>query len=323
MPQYESFASRNKPNYRVPIGTNNCKIPVSLKTQLILIIFEFCKQLNNFRFRSVVSDETEILSRKIVNEMRKVVRELNLSGGLTFDSYQLELLNFLENNDNFYYLMSAYEYFCNYIHEMSEIHPDEHGYDVPLDILKNTIDDTINEINFRFKENGVGYQYNRDGGQFISINSELVNQHATTPTLKSLTQPRFSTALKELKDAYKNLQSNDHPDALVCANRSYESVMKIIYHGRGWDYPEDGTAKKLIKVAFDKELIPKSAEHFTNSLMGVLESSVPTFRNKYGGHGHGVKPKEIPEHLVRFVLNMTTSLIHYLIESDHNFDKKS
>ena len=108
---------------------------------------------------------------------------------------------------------------------------------------------------------------------------------------------------------------------LVMANCAFESVMKIIYHERGWNLPKIETAKNLIDVAFDNGLIPKSSKHFTESLKGVLIGGVPTLRNKLGGHGQGVERKEVPEHLVRFVLNMTASLIHYLIEADRNFDK--
>ena len=321
MKQFESFASRNDPNFFVPISSENKSIPVGLKNQVILIIKDTCNSFNSFSNEYYGIPYSEILCQKIVDLMLKVIKELKLTGYNNF-SYQSELTDFLKECYDFHFFMSATEYFCVHLSEILNSHPVDFEPVVDESKYKNYINKVIFEINFRFKENGIGYEYNLDSQQFIPVDSELINQNAIKPAIESLTEPRFTTALEELKGAYKNLQNNDPGSAIVCANNSFESTMKVIYQKRGWEYKNKAT-KRLIKVAFDNGLIPKSTEAFAHSLRSVLENGVPTIRNNFGGHGQGPESKETPNHLGRFVLNMTASLIHFLIEADRNFNKKT
>jgi hypothetical protein len=48
----------------------------------------------------------------------------------------------------------------------------------------------------------------------------------------------------------------------------------------------------------------------------LLESGVPTARNRLGGHGQGAKPTSVPDHIVAYLLHMTASTIVFLIEAD-------
>ena len=322
MPQSESFASRNDPNYFVPIGTNNNIIPIGLKNQMILILENFCDKLDSMEDIHTDIKYSESIIEFLVNEIRDTAQVTKLSKSIYNYSEKMELHNFLENCDKFYLLMTAYELFCNILQEMLERHPHDYEIYTNPDTYYNIIENTINRVNDSFKRNGVGYEYNLDSHQFIPVDSELVSQNAVEPAIKALTEPRFTTALEELNDSYKNLKNNDPRNALVMANCAFESVMKIIYHERGWDLPKIETAKNLIDVAFKYGLIPKSSKPFTESLKGVLIGGVPTLRNKLGGHGQGVERKEVSEHLVRFVLNMTASLINFLIEADRNFNEK-
>ncbi|HHX8665506.1 DUF7014 domain-containing protein [Vibrio diabolicus] len=73
--------------------------------------------------------------------------------------------------------------------------------------------------------------------------------------------------------------------------------MKSICDKRGWVYQANVTAKGLIQICMDNELIP--------SLKILLESSVPTGHNKLSGHAQGSETTETPEHLVAYMLHMT------------------
>ncbi|UXN07127.1 hypothetical protein N6A79_03720 [Bartonella sp. HY761] len=51
-------------------------------------------------------------------------------------------------------------------------------------------------------------------------------------------------------------------------------------------------------------------------LQGLLESSVPTGRNKLAGHGQGANPIEIPDYIASYILHMTASTIVFLINAE-------
>jgi hypothetical protein len=48
----------------------------------------------------------------------------------------------------------------------------------------------------------------------------------------------------------------------------------------------------------------------------MLESSVPTARNKTSGHGQGAAIQIVPDHLAAYVLHMTASTIVFLVKAD-------
>lgn len=91
--------------------------------------------------------------------------------------------------------------------------------------------------------------------------------------------------------------------------------MKTICKKSGWSYSERATAKDLINVMFKNELIPKYLETYFASLRSLLESGVPTVRNKTSGHGQGEFPVDVPEYLASYVLHLTASNIVLLVEA--------
>ena len=91
--------------------------------------------------------------------------------------------------------------------------------------------------------------------------------------------------------------------------------MKTICKKKGWSYSERATAKDLINVMFENELIPKYLESYFASLRSLLQSGVPTVRNKTSGHGQGELPVDVPEYLASYVLHLTASNIVLLVEA--------
>ena len=92
--------------------------------------------------------------------------------------------------------------------------------------------------------------------------------------------------------------------------------MKTICDRRAWNYDNGAAARALIKVCLDNGLIPSFWESHYSSLRSMLESGVPTGRNKLGGHGAGSTPVNVPTHLVAYMLHMTASAIVFLAEAD-------
>jgi hypothetical protein len=48
----------------------------------------------------------------------------------------------------------------------------------------------------------------------------------------------------------------------------------------------------------------------------MLESAVPTVRNRLGGHGQGREVVDVPAYLVAYVLHMTAATIVFLAEAE-------
>lgn len=46
----------------------------------------------------------------------------------------------------------------------------------------------------------------------------------------------------------------------------------------------------------------------------LLESGVPTVRNRQSGHGHGVQVSDVSPHLARYALHLTAATILLLVE---------
>jgi hypothetical protein len=174
----------------------------------------------------------------------------------------------------------------------------------------------IEELNTRFKENGVGYQYS--DGRIIRLDSQLIHTAAVVPALTVLRAPEFKNAQEEFLSAYEHYRHGKHEEALVDCCKSFESTMKVICNKRGWPFdPNKSTASELIKTCLDNGLIPAYWEtHFTG-LRTMLTSGIPTARNRQGGHGAGtVANNEPPSQLVSYVLHLTASTILFLAESE-------
>ena len=176
-------------------------------------------------------------------------------------------------------------------------------------------DDGIEELNVRFKEHGVGFQFN--GGQIVRVDSEYMHSQAIKPTIRLLYKRRYSGAQQEFLNAHQHYRKGETKEALNDCLKALESVMKTICDKRRWRYhPKNATAKALIDVCFDNELIPEFWQSQYAALRTLLESGVPTGRNRLSGHGQGTAPVEVPDHIAAYMLHMTASAIVFLAEAE-------
>jgi hypothetical protein len=116
--------------------------------------------------------------------------------------------------------------------------------------------------------------------------------------------------------AHEHYRKGETKDAVTWALKAFESTLKAICLVRGWTFdPHRDAAMKLLEIVLSNKLVPEFLQtHFT-ALRSVLESGVPTLRNKTSGHGQGPAPTIVPSHLTRYVLNLTASHIVFLLES--------
>jgi hypothetical protein len=173
--------------------------------------------------------------------------------------------------------------------------------------------DAISELNERFKEHGIGYQF--ESNELIRIDSEFLHAEAVKPVLTVLREDGFKGANDEFLLAHEHYRHRRHKECLVDSLKAFESTMKAICKLRGWTPKPEDSASALIAVCFNNGLIPPYFETQFCSLKSLLASGIPTVRNKNGGHGQGSDVVVVPEYLARYGLNLTASSILFLVDA--------
>ena len=174
-------------------------------------------------------------------------------------------------------------------------------------------DDAIQELNHRFQEHTIGYQYL--GGQIVRSDSQYLHSEVVEPAVSLLYDARFEGALQEFMNAHKHYRERNNKEAISAASNAFESTLKTICERRQWNPPPPYNASKLLGVLFANNLIPAAMKSYFDSLSDTLRSGVPTIRNAYAAHGQGSKVVEVPDHLAAYALHLTASSIVFLINS--------
>lgn len=122
-----------------------------------------------------------------------------------------------------------------------------HTYsNVPPDIA-------IYELNNRFREHGVGYQY--ESGQIIKVDSQFIHTEVVEPVFRFLANPIYKGTNEEFLNAHQHYRKCRYKECLNYCLKAFVSCLKTICKKRGWYYDENGaTAKYLIQIVFDHEL---------------------------------------------------------------------
>ena len=174
-------------------------------------------------------------------------------------------------------------------------------------------DDAIDELNTRFKEHGIGYQY--AGGRILRIDSQYMHAEAVLPAISLLQQPGFEGASEEFLDAHKHYREGNYKDAISNASKAFESTMKSICSLMGWEFPENATAKPLIDICIGNGLIPKTLQGHFDSLIATLSNGLPTISNRLARHGQGKKRITVLDHYAAYALHLSATNIVFLVEA--------
>jgi len=174
-------------------------------------------------------------------------------------------------------------------------------------------DSSISEINQRFRQHAIGYEY--ANGQIIRIDSQVIHEEAIKPALLLLSDPEFAGAEEEFHKAFQYYRHGENKAAIASCVASLESTMKSVISIMGWELPQKQTVKPLFDVMYEKELIPPFWHGHFGGLRSMLESGVPTVRNKLAGHGQGPEIVEVPANYVSFALHQTAACIVFLVKA--------
>jgi len=178
--------------------------------------------------------------------------------------------------------------------------------------IKQDADDAIQELNHRFREHGVGYQY--VAGRIVRVDSQFLHAEVVKPALALLNESGFSGPADEFMRAVDHHRRGNDKEAIAEALKAFESTMKAICAARRWAHSANATAKPLLDILFQNELAPPELESHLGALRSAMESGLPTLANRTSRHGQGVTPVEIPPHFAAYALHLMASNIVFLIE---------
>ena len=219
------------------------------------------------------------------------------------------MFNYILTNEDIEKVIDTIELLFQYISQVIQSNFNDYQSE---NLVKITPDHAIQELNARFKEHGIGYQF--ESGKIRRIDSTLIHNEITKPVLNLLWNPKFSGPNEEYLKAHDHYKHGNNKECLVECLKALESTIKVIFEEKGWSYDKTDSAAKLIKKCFDYELVPTYSQNQFTSLRNLIESGIPTIRNKVGGHGQGSVPESVDDRLTRYGMNLTGSNIIFLIE---------
>ncbi|MBH3384020.1 hypothetical protein I5S53_08550 [Pseudomonas juntendi] len=215
-----------------------------------------------------------------------------------------ELLQFIRNEKDVDRVLDAVE-LCFRVAEGYRNKAYAYGY--PTEDSAVCVDACVSEINTRFKEHGKGYEIS--SGMILRIDSELLHAEVVKPAIGFLNQAEYVGPREEFLGAYEHYRHGNLKEALNDALKAFESTIKVVLELRGWEYDKTLPAKKLLGVLLANNFLPSYHQNHLNALSTLLESSVPTIRNKESGHGQGSDVSEVEPEVAAYVLHMTASAI--------------
>ena len=186
--------------------------------------------------------------------------------------------------------------------------------------VKQKPDGAIEELNARFKESGIGYQF--QAGELIRIDSQFIHSEAVKPVLHLLGKDKkYAGANNEFLSAHEHYRHERYKECLNDCLKSFESLMKAIHEKHSWPYDSGATAKTLINSCLTNKLVPEYLQNQFSSVRLLLESGIPTVRNKRGGHGQGTEVSTVPEHLASYTLHLTATNLLFLAKCEEQYRK--
>jgi hypothetical protein len=175
-------------------------------------------------------------------------------------------------------------------------------------------DEAIAELNYRFLEHGVGYQY--ESGMMIRVDSQFIHEEIVRPALSFLSDPMYEGANAEFLSAHEHYREKKYKECLSECLKSFESTMKAICTQRRWETKSGDTANRLIEIMFEHQLIPLFMQSHFTALKSTLAAGVPTVRNRLSGHGQGVAEVTVPESIAAYALHLTASNVLLLTRAN-------
>ena len=309
---YELFSKRQKRlRGEVPDVYQYETIPQELRVQIVHI----WRSVLRDRYTDDAKQVYESIHQKLSYEYGKFTLDQNGNSDyhrIRNDSYDVTtVINFFLGTDDIERAVDVIELAFQCVDQ--DVRSNRNGYFSP----RISPDEAINELNYRFREHGVGYQY--ESGKIIKMDSQFIHSEAIKPTLIMLSDPMYEGANEEFLNAHEHYREGRYKECLNECLKAFESCLKTICKKRSWHYDDKrSTAKDLIQIVLDNDLIPSFMQSHFSALKSTLESGLPTVRNRQAGHGQGSSQVIVPEYIAAYALHLTASNILLLAKADED-----
>lgn len=280
-------------------------IPQTLRVQIVHIIRDAFDQIDDYIYEQLYKETGYVSIHNILCREYGRFTLIKDYGASAKEKLIEFMLGSKENDEVLDVIELSFKFIDKVVRDI--LHRYENVFQVKI-----TADDAIAELNQRFKETGIGYQF--EGGEIIRVDSTYIHSEITKPAINLLWNNKFAGANEEYLKAHEHYRHGDNKECLTDCLKAFESTMKIICKEKGWSYNPTDTAKKLIQICFDNNLIPSFTQNQFTSLQNLLVSGIPTIRNKVGAHGQGQIPQKVDDEMTRYGLNLTGTNIIFLVE---------
>ena len=284
------------------------EIPKSLKIQIIQMWDEAIGNSSGYDYY-YSGDRAKKGYKLIVQTLRREYGVFKLSEDYGVENFRKELQDFFLAEEELAKIIDVIELSINLIDIVCRKWGDE---------FNEIADRTIEEVNERFREHGLGYSYVEN--LMVRKDSEITHREIVKPALLLLSNEKYAGARQEFMSAFEHFRAGKNKETLNDCLKAFESTMRIICDGRKWEYSKGPTAKSLINCLIENDLIPSFWQNQMTALRTILEAGVPTGRNKLSGHGQGADPIVVKDPIVQYMINMTASCIVFLAELDRTLD---
>jgi hypothetical protein len=176
-------------------------------------------------------------------------------------------------------------------------------------------DEAIEELNGRFTQHSVGYQFSKELGRIVKVDSTFMHAEVVNPAIVLLAEKQFEGAAQEFGRALAAFREGRGKDAVTEAVRAVESTAKAILDARSWKYEKGDAIVKLLNALFANGLVPPQLQSHFDGLRSALTSGLPTIGNNFARHGQGATVKPIEEHMVSLGLHLAAATIVFLVEA--------
>jgi hypothetical protein len=268
------------------------EIPNVLRVQIVHIIREIYFQ------GSYLTDVSKQMLEKIHQVLCREYGKFHLVDEYTHDFDAIA--NFILQERNYERVLDAIELSFRFADNV--IRKNVYYYNNSINI-----DDALSELNSRFQEAGIGYQF--ESGEIIRVDSQILHVSAVKPVLLLLRNPVFKTVNEEFLSAHQHYRHAKYEECIADSNKSFETMLKVICSKKKWTFNETDTAKKLITICLNNGLLPVFMQNQLTAMQSILESGIPTVRNKLAGHGQGVQQRVIPSYVAEYVMHLTASTL--------------
>jgi len=144
-------------------------------------------------------------------------------------------------------------------------------------------------------------------GEFFKLDSDFVGARLVDDAHAVLSSYSFEGAAQEFAKARQDAVAGEPKDAILYAAKSFESVLKVLAG------MEHGNADLLIKTLISQGFFDDLPESARQSFGEQVLKTLPSLRNRFGGHGQGSAVIQVPTVYAELALQLAAAFHNFLI----------